>query len=57
MLIFLVLFIWHIYDVHLSPGVFPMSKIWLTGKISKKELKDEHPREYGEIFRDEASAE
>ena len=57
MLIFLVLFIWHIYDVHLSPGVFPMSKIWLTGKISKKELKDEHPREYGDIFRDETSAE
>jgi cytochrome b subunit of formate dehydrogenase len=57
MLIFLVLFIWHIYDVHLSPGVFPMSKIWLTGKISKKELKDEHPQEYVDIFRDEASAE
>jgi len=57
MLIFLVLFVWHIYDVHLSPGVFPMSKIWLTGKISKKQLKDEHPEEYGDIFRDEASAE
>jgi formate dehydrogenase gamma subunit len=50
MLIFLVLFIWHIYDVHLSPRVFPMSKIWLTGKISRKELKEEHPEEYEELF-------
>lgn len=50
LLIFLVLFIWHIYDVHLSPGVFPMSKIWLTGKISKKELKEEHPEEYEQIY-------
>jgi len=50
LLIFLVLFIWHIYDVHFSPGVFPMSKIWLSGKISRKELKEEHPLEYEEIF-------
>ena len=52
MMIFLVLFLWHIYDVHLSPGVFPMSKIWLNGKISKDELKQEHPQEYDEIFKD-----
>jgi formate dehydrogenase subunit gamma len=57
MLIFLVLFVWHIYDVHLSPGVFPMSKIWLTGKISKDELKNEHSEEYDELFPEGASAE
>jgi formate dehydrogenase gamma subunit len=50
MLIFVVLFVWHIYDVHLSPGVFPMSKVWLNGKLSKKELMEEHPVEYAEIF-------
>lgn len=50
LLIFLVLFVWHIYDVHLSPGVFPMSNAWLTGKISKKELEEEHPQEYEEVF-------
>ena len=54
MMIFLVLFLWHIYDVHLSPGVFPMSKIWLTGKISRKELKEEHPQEYYEIYNDKS---
>jgi len=55
LLIFLVLFIWHIYDVHLSPGVFPMSKSWLTGKITKKELKKEHPEEFEKIFGSEES--
>jgi len=54
MMIFLVLFLWHIYDVHLSPGVFPMSWIWLSGKISKEELKEEHPLEYDEIFNDKS---
>jgi len=54
MLIFLVLFVWHIYDVHLSPGEFPMSKIWLTGVISKSKLKEEHPEEYEEIYGEKA---
>lgn len=57
MLIFLVLFVWHIYDVHLSPGVFPMSKVWLTGRISKKELSEEHPEEYDKIFGADVSLE
>lgn len=50
LLIFLVLFVWHIYDVHLSPGVFPMSKVWLTGKISEKEMKEKHIEEYEEVY-------
>lgn len=49
-LIFIVLFIWHIYDVHLTSRVFPMSKVWLTGKISKADLKSEHLEEYKEIY-------
>ncbi|RPI18486.1 MAG: hypothetical protein EHM58_05375 [Ignavibacteriae bacterium] len=49
-LIFIVLFLWHIYDVHLSPKIFPMNKVWLTGKISKQELQSEHPEEYEEIY-------
>lgn len=50
MLIFLVLFLWHIYDVHLSPDVFPMNMTWLTGKISKEKLKENHPVEYERCF-------
>lgn len=45
-LLFILLFVWHIYNVHLSPDVFPMSKVWLTGKISLEELKKNHVLEY-----------
>lgn len=45
-LIFAVLFLWHLYDVHLRPGVFPMDNSWLNGKISLKRQQEEHPLEY-----------
>jgi len=41
---------WHFYNEHLKPGVFPMNWLWITGKISVKELKEKHPLEYKEIF-------
>jgi len=56
LLIFLVLFVWHIYDVHLSPGVFPMSKVWLNGKMSKEDLKKNHILEYEKLFGKEKNA-
>lgn len=43
---FIVLVVWHLYNVHLNPEVFPMSRTWLTGKISIEEMKREHPIEY-----------
>lgn len=42
--------IWHMYNVHLNPEVFPMSRIWLTGKISRRELKKHHPMQYEQIL-------
>lgn len=51
-LAFLAIIIWHMYNVHLNPEVFPMSKVWLNGKISKKELMEHHPLEYEEILRE-----
>ncbi|MCS7253128.1 MAG: cytochrome c3 family protein [Armatimonadota bacterium] len=36
----------HIYFAHLRPDVFPMSTVWLTGKISLRELKERHALEY-----------
>jgi len=50
LLIFVVLFLWHLYDAHLRPGVFPMDRTWLTGKLTREELQERHPREYERLF-------
>jgi cytochrome b subunit of formate dehydrogenase/nitrate/TMAO reductase-like tetraheme cytochrome c subunit len=45
-LAFLAIIIWHMYHVHLRPDVFPMSWAWLTGRISRQEMRHHHPQEY-----------
>jgi formate dehydrogenase subunit gamma len=47
----LVIIGWHFYNVHLNPHKFPMSKVWLNGKLSEKEMIEEHPLEYEEIMK------
>ncbi len=37
-----VLMIWHLYNVHLKPGIFPMNWAWLTGRMTKKQYEKEH---------------
>ena len=49
MLAFLSVIVWHMYNVHLNPEVFPMSKVWLNGRITGKELRLLHPLEYEKI--------
>ena len=44
--IFLLLFVWHLYDVHLRPEVFPMDWSWITGQIRLSDLQERHPLEY-----------
>ncbi|RPI18484.1 MAG: cytochrome b/b6 domain-containing protein [Ignavibacteriae bacterium] len=51
----LVIIGWHFYNVHLNPHKFPMSKVWLNGKVTKKEMLDEHPLEYEEIMKQRAA--
>jgi cytochrome b subunit of formate dehydrogenase len=55
-LAFLAVIIWHMYNVHFNPEVFPMSKIWLTGKIIGKELRILHPLEYKNILEERKKA-
>ncbi len=38
-------FVWHFYNAHFSPMVFPMNKVWLDGKFSHKEMEEFHPLE------------
>lgn len=51
LLVFLILMIWHIYTVHLTPGNFPMSRVWLTGKITAGKMKELYPGEYEKMVR------
>jgi cytochrome b subunit of formate dehydrogenase len=38
--------VWHMYTVHLRPGAFPMSKVWIDGRISRHDMLEHHPAEY-----------
>ena len=38
--------IWHFFYVIFLPGEYPMSTTWLNGRISAKEWKEMHRREY-----------
>ncbi len=49
-LAFLAIIIWHMYNVHFNASVFPMSPVWLTGKISLHELRENHPLEYDRLL-------
>jgi cytochrome b subunit of formate dehydrogenase len=49
-LAFLAIIVWHMYQVHLRPGAFPMNRTWLDGKTSLAEIEEEHPLEYEELL-------
>lgn len=48
-LAFVVLVLWHVYDVHLSPRNFPMSRVWLTGRTPLEKARIHHPLEYDRV--------
>jgi len=43
---FLVVIVWHIYNAHLNPDVFPFDSTIFTGRISVERLRHEHELEY-----------
>jgi cytochrome b subunit of formate dehydrogenase len=45
LLAFLTILIWHIYNAHLSPDVFPFDTSIFTGRISLERMEHEHPKE------------
>lgn len=50
LILFILLFGWHLYIVHFSPGNFPMQRTFLTGCISRRRLWQEHRLEYQQLF-------
>jgi cytochrome b subunit of formate dehydrogenase len=56
MLAFLAIIVWHMYNVHLNPEVFPMSRVWLDGKITGHQLRTLHLLEYRKIEADRRRA-
>jgi len=49
LLAFLAIAIWHMYNVHFNPEVFPMSRVWLSGKITGAQIRHHHPAWYRQI--------
>ena len=49
LLLALALFGWHFYHAHLRPPTFPVSRTYLTGRITLGELEARHGAEYNEI--------
>ncbi len=56
MLVFLLILIWHLYDVHLRDA-FPMDGSWLHGRITVERLKRNHPLEYEKLMDTEVNDE
>jgi cytochrome b subunit of formate dehydrogenase len=54
---FLVIIIWHIYNAHLSPEVFPFDTSIFTGRISRHRMEREHPLELERIDQEAKAAE
>ena len=50
---FLVVIVWHIYNAHLNPDVFPFDTTIFTGKISATRLHHEHELEYERLKENE----
>lgn len=52
----LAIIVWHFYFVIFNPEVYPMNLAWLTGRMSEKEMLEEHPLQLAELKAAEEAA-
>lgn len=50
LLAFLTIAVWHIYNAHFNPDVFPFDTTIFTGRISEERMHHEHPLELERIL-------
>jgi cytochrome b subunit of formate dehydrogenase len=53
----LAIIVWHLYMVLMRPGSYSSSWMWLTGKITREEMIEEHPLEWERMEREARSSE
>ncbi len=49
----LAILVWHFYFVIFNPEAYPMNMAWITGRLSEKEMEEEHPIELERIRSEE----
>lgn len=54
-LAFLVIAVWHMYNVHFCPDKFPMNRVFYTGDLTEQEMQNEHPVELARLKSQEQS--
>lgn len=57
LLAFLVVIVWHIYNAHFNPDVFPFDSSIFTGHISRERMAHEHPLELERLVGSHAAGE
>ncbi len=53
----LAIIVWHFYFVIFNPDVYPVNLAWLTGRMSEREMLEEHPLELARLKALEAEQE
>jgi cytochrome b subunit of formate dehydrogenase len=46
----LAILVWHFYWVIFNPEAYPMNMSWITGRLSEREMEEEHPAELDRIL-------
>jgi hypothetical protein len=51
----LAIVVWHFYSAVFRPDVYPMSWVWISGKLTGKQMAEEHPAELESILQAEGA--